>query len=83
MGPLRSRLLGAVSRGALSAAVRGAVTLARGVAFWTAVVLPMVYIPLALGDATPVADPRLFGVVVAVHAVALVAGSDYGDPAGE
>jgi hypothetical protein len=80
---MRSTLLLLGCRGAVATAVRRAVTLARGVAFWTAVFLPAVYIPLALGDASPVADPHVFGASVAVHVAALVAGNDYGDATGE
>jgi hypothetical protein len=54
----------------------------RGVAFWVAVLLPMVYLPLLFVAPSTVADLWIFGALVALDAAALVVGHGYSE-AGE
>lgn len=56
-------------------AVRKGTELVRVAAFWTAVVLPFVYLPL-LADGLE-GDATLFGGLLALNAVALLLGHEY------
>lgn len=49
------------------------VTAVRGLAFWTAALLPFAYVPLLVGHPSG----ELLGSVLAVHVVALVVGHGY------
>jgi len=53
----------------------------RAVAFWTAAVLPLAYLPL-LATGFVAANPGAFAALVAVNAVAFVAGHDHNREAG-
>lgn len=44
--------------------------------FWSAVLLPLAYVPMLAGGVAG-SQPSLFGALLAAHAVALVAGHDY------
>ncbi len=55
--------------------VRKGTELVRVVSFWTAVVLPFVYLPLLVGGLQ--GDATLFGGLLALNAVALLLGHDY------
>ncbi|WP_276302054.1 hypothetical protein [Halorussus lipolyticus] len=44
--------------------------------FWSAVVLPALYVPVLVGGGVP-EQRAAFGLLLAVHAVALVAGHGY------
>ncbi|MFB6218913.1 MAG: hypothetical protein ABEH77_07015 [Halobacteriaceae archaeon] len=47
---------------------------ARAAAFWSAVVLPFLYLPLVVAGPRSATEWLAVGVLVAVHAVALVVG---------
>lgn len=50
----------------------------RGLAFWTAIVLPMLYLPpLLLGHPT-VLDPPVLGTLLGVNVSAIVVGHSHG-----
>jgi hypothetical protein len=53
----------------------------RRIAFWLAVLLPFVYLPLAVVDPTRLVDVRLLGGFVSVNLLALVVGHGHGAPA--
>lgn len=55
---------------ALSLLVGRVLGLVRGIAFWTAILLPFTYVPLLLGDP----PETLFGTLLALNVVALVVG---------
>ena len=44
--------------------------------FWSAVALPFVYVPMLAGGLAP-GEQSAFGLLLAAHAVALIAGHDY------
>lgn len=48
----------------------------RAVAFWTAILLPFLYVPLLVGGLTG-QELLVFGGLLVVNVVALVAGHDY------
>jgi len=50
------------------------VTTGLAVAFWTAVLLPLAYVPLVVAGFSPVVDLSVFGKLVALNVVALVVG---------
>jgi len=50
----------------------------RFVAFWAAVTLPFLYLPLLVGGLDG-SEPLVFGSLLAANAVALVAGHGYGE----
>ena len=58
--------------------VRGVASVVRGVAFWTAIVLPVVYLPMVLTDHPWIVDVANLGAVMALHAASLVVGRHYG-----
>lgn len=49
----------------------------RGVAFWTAVLLPLAYLPLVIAGVPPIPDPSVLAILVAVNVLALVLGRSY------
>jgi hypothetical protein len=53
-------------------------SLGRWLAFWLAIVLPFVYLPLALVDPGRLVDVRLLGGFVSLNLLALVVGHEYG-----
>ena len=46
-------------------------------AFWTAIVMPFIYLPLLLTGVETPSEAIAFGVLVAAHVVALVVGRRY------
>jgi len=52
-------------------------TTVRGVGFWTAILLPALYIPLVLVGHPWVADVANLTKVLALHAASLLVGSGY------
>ena len=63
----------------VSTALARALTAARAVAFWTAVLLPLAYPPLFLAGVTGVVDPLALVALVALHAVAVFTGHVHDD----
>lgn len=62
---------------AFSTAVRGLELLVRGIGFWTAILLPMAYLPpLFLGHPT-FTDPVVLGKLLALNVVAIAIGLGY------
>lgn len=59
---------------ALTTVARRVSSLVRRVAFWTAALLPFVYLPFVAIDPARLADFRLLGAFVSVNLVALVVG---------
>jgi len=59
---------------AVSTATTHALTAVRAVAFWTAVLLPLAYLPLLLAGVVGAVDPPTIAAVVVLHAVAVVVG---------
>ena len=55
--------------------LRKGTLLVRVVAFWTAVILPFIYLPLLFGGLE--GNATLFGGLLALNAVALLLGHDY------
>ena len=72
--PADNRLLLGSARAASSTFRKGGL-LVRVVAFWTAVVLPFLYLPLLFGGLE--GDVTLFGGLLVLNAVALLLGHDY------
>ncbi|WP_049987457.1 hypothetical protein [Halobellus rufus] len=66
--------------GLASAAVRTGLRNAKAASFWAAIVLPFTYVPLLAGGLTG-GEALLFAGLVAVNALAFVAGHGY-EPAG-
>jgi hypothetical protein len=64
----------AVCKLAVSAAAARALTAVRAVAFWTAVLLPLAYLPLFLAGVAGAVDSVVVATVVALHAVAVLVG---------
>ncbi len=62
--------------GVVSAAARAALRNMKAVTFWAAIVLPFSYLPLLAGGLTG-GEPLLFATLVAVNALAFVAGHGY------
>ena len=60
---------------AASLTVRKGTLLVRAVSFWTAVVLPFLYLPLLFGGLE--GNATLFGGLLVLNAVALFLGHDY------
>lgn len=58
-------------------ALRPLTTVVRGLAFWAAILLPMVYLPLLLVGWSRVTDPTVLGALVFVNGLAIVLGQDY------
>ena len=56
---------------------RTLVTPVRGVAFWTAIALPFLYLPLLATGLQSSAVRTAFGVLVVANAVALLVGHSY------
>jgi|AntDeeMinimDraft_4_1070355.scaffolds.fasta_scaffold00298_6 ABC-type transport system involved in multi-copper enzyme maturation permease subunit len=54
--------------------------LVRGLAFWTAVILPLVYLVLLVVGSPTVSDPAAVAVFAAFNVVSLVLGHGYGEP---
>jgi hypothetical protein len=65
-----SRLLASVSD--------GVVTTIRTVAFWTAILLPILYVPLVVFDHSTVADLWFLGKLVTLNVAAVVVGHGHG-----
>lgn len=61
----------------LSRYPRGVLTWVQGIAFWTAVVIPAVYIPLLLRGLSTTADAVTLAQLLGINAVALVVGHGY------
>jgi hypothetical protein len=57
---------------------RISVTAVRGLAFWTAALLPIVYIPLMVMEHWLLGNPVVFGKLVMINLIALVLGHGYG-----
>lgn len=62
---------------AAGAVVRGFATVVQGIAFWTAALLPLVYVPLLFVDLGVVDFPVAIEAMVGLHVVALVVGHGY------
>jgi hypothetical protein len=60
--------------GHLRSALHRATTSIEAASFWSAVALPLVYVPLVI---TATGPPLLLGGLVALNALALVIGHDY------
>ena len=69
------RKLAVGSEWAARLTLRKGTELVRVVAFWTAVVLPFLYLPLLFGGLQ--GDATLFGGLLVSNAVALLLGHDY------
>ena len=63
------------SERAIGPTLRKGTLLVRVVAFWTAVALPFLYLPLLFGGLK--GDAALFGGLLVLNAVALLLGHDY------
>lgn len=63
--------------GPVTRAVRGLETAVRGLAFWTAVLLPLAYLPLFVVGVSGTADLVVIGQLVAINVVALLVGHVY------
>jgi hypothetical protein len=59
---------------AVSAAAARALTAVRVMAFWTAILLPLAYLPLFLAGVAGAVDSVVVAAVVALHAVAVLVG---------
>lgn len=68
------RRLGLGGHGLLSKLVGGLTTAVRGLAFWTAVLLPLAYLPLLLVGDSRVTDVAVIGQLVALNVLALLLG---------
>lgn len=63
--------------GTAAVVVRGFVTVVRGIAFWMAALLPLVYVPLLFVDLAMAGIPIGMEAMLGLHVVALVVGHDY------
>lgn len=63
---------------ALRSTVSRLATLVQGLAFWTAVLLPMVYLPPLLAGHPAVVDLSVLGKLIAVNVVAIAVGHRHG-----
>lgn len=63
-----------------SVLVREVVAFVRGLAFWTAVLLPLVFVALLVSGSPKVADPFAVAELAALNVVSLVVGHGYGTP---
>jgi hypothetical protein len=61
-------------RSAAASVVVGSGTVVRGVGFWTAIVLPVIYVPLILIGHPWAVDAVNFAKVVALHVASLFVG---------
>lgn len=61
-------------RGTTAVAIRKARAFVCGAAFWTAVLLPLAYLPLVATGFSPLLDLPVLGSLVALNVVALVVG---------
>lgn len=64
--------------GVVSFVARRVVTTVQGMAFWTAALMPIVYVLLLLIDPGRVSELSMLGKLVVVNAAALVVGHGYG-----
>lgn len=62
---------------ALSSLARRLVAFVRGLAFWAAILLPLLYVPLILVGYSPTTDLPVLGKLVTLNVAALVVGSGY------
>ncbi|MFB6107567.1 MAG: hypothetical protein ABEJ82_01845 [Haloplanus sp.] len=62
---------------------RRCAALVRVAAFWAAIVLPMLYVPLLLLGTVSATAPSILWKLVALNIAALVVGYGYGTPLGE
>jgi hypothetical protein len=58
--------------------IRGVARSVRGVAFWTAALLPFLYLPVLLADPALLSDVTLLGKLIVLNTAALVVGHGYG-----
>lgn len=61
--------------------IRGVAWSVRGVAFWTAALLPFLYVPLLLVDPARLSDVTVLGKLIVLNTVALLVGHGYGSAA--
>lgn len=64
--------------GVATTLLRGVALTVRGVAFWTAALLPFLYVPLVLVDHAAIANASLLGKLVALNIAALLVGHGHG-----
>ena len=72
--PIDERDAVATCKLAVSTAATRTLTAVRAVAFWTAVLLPLAYLPLFLAGVVGAVDPVSLVALVGVHAVAVLVG---------
>lgn len=68
---------------ALSLVVRKFATVVRVVAFWAAILMPMLYVPLLLLGHPTATDLPVLGTLIALNVAAIVVGSGSGGALGE
>lgn len=68
---------------ALPSALRHALVALRAVAFWTAILLPVLYLPPLLVGHPLVVDPPMLGTLLGVNVGAIVVGHGHGRTASE
>lgn len=78
---MRSKSTLTVFTVALSVAAQECVRFVQGVAFWTAVALPILYVALLITGSPRVADPFTVAEMASLNVVTLVLGHSYGNPA--
>lgn len=61
----------------LAVAARQTEAVVRAAGFWTAVLLPVVYLSLLLAVPSTVVDPPVLGAVILLNVAGLVVGHDY------
>lgn len=64
--------------GGASSVIRGAGSVIRGLGFWTAILLPVLYIPLLVLNHPWVVDVTNLTKVVVLHVASLFVGRDHG-----
>lgn len=71
------------ARGAVAAIAAYARTATCGVAFWTAVLLPFIYLPLLFAGVSWAVEPSVIATCLAVNVVAVVVGRWYDGAVGQ
>ncbi|WP_232702478.1 hypothetical protein [Halobacterium wangiae] len=77
---MRSKSTITVFAAVLAVLGRELVAFVQGLAFWTAVVLPLVYLALLVAGSPTVSDPSAVAELATLNVVSLVLGHGYGDP---
>lgn len=63
-------------------ATRRFAAVVRRLAFWTAIVLPVLYLPPLIAGPATTAELSLLGGLIGLHVAAIVVGHDYGTDSG-